>query len=267
MKDRPIGVFDSGVGGLTVVRELLALLPEERVIYFADNAYVPYGSRPLEQVAEFAQAIVRFLEEQGVKMVVTGCNMSSAALMDGLVKPGRIPLVGLVEPACRAVALRGCKRVGVLATPGTVKSGIYSRAIVGMNPGCEVLEEACSELVPLVEAGEFGSEQSRSVVKAHLSPLLNWGMDTVLLGCTHYPFLLPAIEQVIGSGISVIDPAREVAVVVRKALAGGDSLSPSSNGLPHRFFASGDPVQLGSFAEELFGLQVGAVEKRDVHPS
>jgi glutamate racemase len=263
--ESPIGVFDSGVGGLTVVRETLSLLPKERIVYFADNGYLPYGSRSLEQIAGFARHIVRFLEGQGAKLVLAGCNMSSGAIREGLLPPGQVPLLGVTEPAARAAVSKTSGRVGVIGTVGTVKNGIYSRAVAAIDPNCQVLEEACPEFVPLVEAADLDSQQARLAVRLHLDPLLNWGMDTLVLGCTHYPFLLPLIAEHTGQRITVVDPAREVALMVRRLLGDQNALNPCLDGCGHSLFASGDATQLESFASRFLGLKIAGAEKRDVH--
>ena len=263
---RGIGVFDSGLGGLTVAREVLRRLPNEPLIYFADNAYVPYGPRPMEQIREFAEGIIRFLDGQGAKVIIAGCNMSSAILWESGPPEAEVPIVELLSGAAREAALvTRNRRVGVIATEGTVASGAYPGAIWREGPDVEVFQQACPSLVPLVEQGELESKGAVAEVERYLAPLLDEGIDTLVLGCTHYPLLEPVIRRIAGDEVRLVDPAHAVAErVVRMAGIGGTQ-ETSPNGRPHLIFASGNPAPVAAFARTYLGLGAVSTARVDAH--
>jgi glutamate racemase len=252
----PIGVFDSGVGGLSVAGEILRNLPTESVLYFADTAHVPYGGRPLDDVRGFALAICDFLVENGAKMVAMACNISSAvALPAARERHPEIPMIGVIEPGASAALTTGARRIGVLATQGTVKSGAYTRAITMSESQAKVVEVPCPLFVPLVEAGETETPEALDAAREYLSPLADAGCEAVILGCTHYPFLLPALQKAATELFPAskrpifVDPAQETTreigcLLVRQGIASTAS-APS-----HRYFVSGDVAHFeerGSF--------------------
>ncbi len=207
-----IGVFDSGLGGLSVARALLQREPRASIIYLADIAHVPYGDRPLEEVRAFALGIVDYLVSQGAGAVLMACNMSSAVALDEARRryPG-ILIAGVIEAGARAAAQLGPERVGVLATAGTVASGAYTRALERVLPGVTVTQTACPDFVPLVESGDLEGPAAVDACRRYLRPGLDAGARTFILGCTHYPFLLPALNRVAPEGTVFVDPAQETA--------------------------------------------------------
>ena len=236
----PIGVFDSGLGGLTVVRQLQAALPNERIVYVADQAHVPYGGRELTQVCGFACGISEALLHFGCKAIVMACNISSATgLKHVQAAHPNIPVLGVIEPGAKAaVAVTQNGRVGVLATEGTVRSGAYTRGLHTLNAELQVTEIACPDFVPLVEAGQVNTLVAEEAARRYLAPLQAAQADTIVLGCTHYPFLLPVLNR-LAPGITFIDPAlatcRELA-----ALLDAHGLNAPPNTPAHLLTTTGD---------------------------
>ena len=245
----PIGVFDSGVGGLSVLREIRQLMSSESVLYFADQGHVPYGSRSMEEVKGFSEEITRFLLDLGAKLIVVACNAASAAALQYLRQTfPAMAFVGM-EPAIKPAAESTRSGVvGVLATPATFQGALYASVLERFASGVIVLQDTCPGLVAQIEKGELNSPATRGILEKALSPMLGQGIDTVVLGCTHYPFVIPVIRQIVGPEVRVIDPAPAVARQAARLLdAAGLQNSDFKNG-ELRFFTSGDP--------ELFGLQL-----------
>jgi glutamate racemase len=217
-----IGVFDSGVGGLTVWREIVRQLPHEDTLYLADQAHVPYGPRPLAQVREFAEGIARFLLDQGARVIVVACNTASAAALHDLRRTfPDIPFVGM-EPAVKPAAERTHNGiVGVIATQATFQGQLFASLVERYADHVRVLTQACPGLVEAVEAGRLEPPDTEALLRQYLAPLLEAGVDQLVLGCTHYPFLRPTIERLVGAGVAVIDPAPAVARQVERVLAHG----------------------------------------------
>lgn len=258
--DHPIGVFDSGVGGLSVLRALRALMPEEQIVYFADQAHVPYGPRPLEQVREFSEAITRFLLDQGTKLIVVACNTASAAALHSLrAKFSHIPFVGM-EPAVKPAAEHTHSGVvGVLATPATFQGALYASVVERFANGVVILQDTCPGLVGQIERGDLEGPATRAILEAALRPMLERGIDTVVLGCTHYPFVIPLIEEIVGENVRVIDPAPAVAKQAKRLLeARGEKRPPGGRGRL-RFFTSGSVADFQSLLLRLLG-EAGEVE-------
>jgi len=253
----PIGVFDSGVGGLSVAGEILRNLPTEPVLYFADTAHVPYGGRPLDEVRGFALAICDFLVANGAKMIVMACNISSAvALPAARERYPHIPILGVIEPGATAALATGARRIGVLATQGTVTSGAYTRTIVAPDPQAKVVEVPCPLFVPLVEAGETESSEALSAARCYLTPIADADCEAVILGCTHYPFLLPTLQKAAAELFSAgkrpvfVDPAQEATREIACLLKRHGIASPASATTSHRYYVSGDVAHFeeqGSF--------------------
>ena len=215
MELSPIGVFDSGVGGLTVIRELEAQLPGEDYIYYADTAHVPYGSREPLELKGFALSITAFLVEQGCKMIIIACNTSTSLAYADLASRFPVPIIGVIEPGVdEAIKVSKNGKIGVVGTLATVNSGVYQRMIKEKNPRTEVVAVPCPRFVPLVEEGQVEGPEVEEIAEIYLKPLQERGVDTLILGCTHYPFLRPVIEGIMGKGVNIIDPARET---VRRA--------------------------------------------------
>ena len=228
MDERPIGVFDSGLGGLTVVKELLKELPNENIVYFGDTARIPYGTRSREIVTKYSAQCVRFLLSKGIKMVVIACNTVSSNSLEALHAQFDIPILGVIRPGARAAAdATRNGRIGVIGTLGTIRSKAYPNAIRGINPDLLVLDEACSLFVPIVEEGWSNTEMARLTAERYLEGLKRQKVDTVVLGCTHYPLLEPVISGVMGPGVTLINPAFGAACEAREVLKEKDMLRGS----------------------------------------
>jgi glutamate racemase len=244
----PIGIFDSGVGGLSVLRAIRAELPEQPVIYLADQAHVPYGPRQMEEVRCFSEAITRYLLDQGARLIVVACNAASAASLHYLreVFP-EVPFVGM-EPAVKPAAeITHSGVVGVLATPATFQGELYASVIERFAQGVTVLQDTCPGLVAQIEAGNFEGAETRQILEAALHPMLEQGIDTIVLGCTHYPFVIPLIQEIAGPGVRVIDPAPAVARQARRLLEANCLVAPPASRAPAgavRYLTTGDPQAL-----------------------
>ena len=218
--DGPIGVFDSGVGGLTVFREIARALPWQPLIYLGDSARVPYGTKSPQTVIRYSLEAASHLLSRGIGMLVVACNTATAAALPTLRERLTIPVIGVVEPGARAAVEKTRGHVGVIATEGTVKSKAYSRAIKSIDENVEVIESPAPLFVPLAEEGWANTHVAREVAEIYLSPLIDAGIDTLVLGCTHYPILRGTIEQVVGDAVSIVDSAETTAATVKAALNG-----------------------------------------------
>jgi glutamate racemase len=260
--DRPIGMFDSGFGGLTVARALIDLLPGEDVVYFGDTGRYPYGPRPLDEVRDFARQITAMLvERQDVKLVVVACNTAAAAALDLLRFEFDVPIVGVIDPGVRAaVAATRIGRVGVIGTVGTIGSGAYQRAVHSQRAPVELTCAACPGFVEFVERGETDSEQVHVLAERLLAPVLTAGVDTLLLGCTHYPFLARTIADVMGREVVLVSSAEETAFEVLDILEEtGLGRRTAAKGA-HRFISSGDAAWFRSLGRRLLGPELDEVE-------
>jgi len=250
----PIGVFDSGVGGLSILRPLRQELPAESFIFFADQAHVPYGPRPLHEVRRFSVGITRFLIEQGAKLIVVACNTASAAALQHLRDsfPG-MRFVGM-EPAVKPAAEQTRTRaVGVLATPATFQGALFASVVERFAQGVRVLPQTLPGLVERIEAGDLDGPQARRIVEAGVRPLVAQGVDTLVLACTHYPFVIPLIENVAGPGVRVIDPSPAIARQAGRLLAEGGQTAASGAAVATTFVSSGDAAGLAGMAQRLIG--------------
>ena len=262
MDDRPIGMFDSGFGGLTVARALIDLLPAEDLVYFGDTARYPYGPRPLDEVREFALQITRLLiERHEVKMVVVACNTAAAAALELLRFEFDVPVVSVIEPGVRSLvrATRSGK-VGVIGTVGTIGSGAYQRAVRSTRAEVELSCAACPGFVEFVERGETDTEQVHVLAERLLAPLVHAEVDTLLLGCTHYPFLARTIGDVMGRDVVLVDSADETAFEVRSILAETGLGRRSAAKGAHRFVSSGDVAWFRALGSRLLGPEQDGVE-------
>ena len=251
---RPIGVFDSGVGGLTVLRELQQQLPQESTIYFADLGHFPYGPRYQAQVRHFALNIIRFLEKLDVKMVVIACNTATAAALNTAREVFDIPIIGVITPGAEAaVAVTRNKKVGVISTEGTLQSQEYLHTIREANPTISVFPKAAPKLVDLVEAGKAQAPETESVLREDLEDIQHFGADTLILGCTHYPLLRPLIGKILGDGVTVVDSAETTAARVKRVL-GKNGLEYADHETPrHQIYVTGSPERFTKTARILFG--------------
>ncbi len=252
---RPIGILDSGVGGLSVLREIARQLPHEDLLYVADQAHIPYGPRSLEDIRALTLGIVRFLRAQGAKAIVIACNTASAAALH----PVRaafpdMPIVGM-EPAVKPAAERSrVRRIGVLATPATFQGELFASLVERFAQDVEVLPQTCPGLVEQVEAGELDGPQTQALLRTYLSPLLAAGADTLVLGCTHYPFLLPAITQIAGPQVEVIDPSPAVARQTGRVLAARGLENTPGQKANYTFYTTGDVPAFRALVSRLIDL-------------
>ena len=259
----PIGVFDSGIGGLTVVHELVRQLPHESIVYFGDTARVPYGPKSPDTVRRYSREIAGFLQEQGVKNIVIACNTATAHALTTLREDFDMPIVGVVEPGARAaVAATTRGHVGVIGTVGTIKSGAYERAIRAIDPDIRVTARACPLFVPLVEEGWMEHEAARLIAREYLEPLIDARIDTLVLGCTHYPLLKPLLRDVLGPEVRLIDSAEETAAETARTLAGASLCAPPGGEAVYRFVASDDPLQFLQLGQRFLGGTMEGVEIR-----
>ena len=261
---RPIGVFDSGVGGLTVLAEIHRRLPAETTVYLGDNARTPYGPRPADEVRRFTLEAVDWLTAQDVKLLVLACNTATARALGAVRERVAVPVVGVVRPgAVAAAAATRSRHVGVIATAGTVESGAYPDAIVEADPETRVVQQACPELVPMVESGIVDGRRAESVLRAYLDPMLEAepAMDTLLLGCTHYPLLRQPIARIEGERVSVVDSAVTTALAVEDLLDALGARAPSGPAAAHRVATTGHVDAFVTVAERLFGDRLPVVEE------
>jgi glutamate racemase len=270
---RPIGVFDSGVGGLTVARAVMDLLPDERIVYFGDTARGPYGPRDLADVREYTAEIVTDLAGRGVKMAVAACNTATAASLEHtrLGPPLRfpIPVLGVIEPAVHAaVAATRNGRIGVIGTVGTIASGAYDRAVAVADSEVKLLSQACPRFVELVEAGRTTDGEVLEVAAQYLAPLVAADVDTLILGCTHYPLLTGVLSYIMGPRVVLVSSAEETARAVFADLVDRRLVAPGGS-TGHRFVASGDPAAFAHLATRFLGPRINAVdvETRAVRPA
>ena len=262
MDDRPIGMFDSGFGGLTVARALIDLLPGEDLVYFGDTARYPYGPRPLDEVRDFALQVARLLvERHDVKMVVVACNTASAAALELLRFECDVPVLGVIDPGVRSL-VRATRngRVGVIGTVGTISSGAYQRAVRATRAAVELSCAACPGFVEFVERGETAGDQVHVLAERLLAPLVEAGVDALLLGCTHYPFLARTIGDVLGRDVVLVDSADETAFEVRAILEDTGLGRRSAAKGAHRFVSSGDVAWFRALGSRLLGPELDGVE-------
>lgn len=249
---QPIGIFDSGVGGLSVLRAIRELLPAEQSLYVADQAHIPYGPRPKKEIRDFAFGITDFLLAQGAKLIVVACNTASAAALHDLRKYyPEIPFVGM-EPAVKpAAALTQTGRVGVLATPTTFSGELYAALVDRFGQGIEIFQNTCPGLVEQIEKGALNSPATREILDAALTPMLADHVDTIVLGCTHYPFVIPLIETITGPGVRTIDPSPAIARQTQRLLNEHGWLNPSESQGTLQFFTSGETASLNGMLPRL----------------
>lgn len=225
MKNAAIGVFDSGVGGLTVVREIMRQMPNEKIIYFGDTARVPYGNKSKETITRFSKQIARFLQSHEVKTIVVACNTASAYAMEELEKTLDIPVIGVVKPGAKmASEITTNGRIGVIATEGTIGSGLYNKYIKSIKEDATIYGKACPLFVPLVEEGLWNDPVTAEIARRYLAELIDLDIDTLILGCTHYPLIRSVIGQVMGEKVSLVNPAYETAIALKKLLDEKDLL-------------------------------------------
>ena len=265
MSNAPIGIFDSGVGGLTVGRAILDQLPNESTIYIGDTARGPYGPRPLAEVREFALETLDFLVEQGVKALVIACNTASAAMLRDARERYKVPVIEVIQPAVRrAVAATRTGNIGVIGTRATVDSKAYLDAFAAA-PQLQVTSIACPLFVEFVERGETSGAEITKIARDYLAPVMEAKVDTLVLGCTHYPLLTGVISYVMGEGVTLVSSAEETAKDLYRTLVENDLLRDARGGAPtHKFLATGDAKAFESLARRFLGPEVTRVEHQDL---
>ena len=256
----PVGVFDSGVGGLTVVREIMRNLPEEKIVYFGDTARVPYGSKSAETVTRYSRQIVRFLQTQNVKAIVIACNTASAFALETIEKEIDLPILGVVKPGAEmALKTTRNKRIGVIATEGTIHRGLYQRLITREDPEVSVYGQPCPLFVPLVEEGWTKDPVTEVVARRYLKDLLEKDIDTLIMGCTHYPLLRSLLRHVVGEKVTLVNPAYETAQALKRMLAELDlERDPSDDQEEGKycFYASDAVERLNEFARRILPYEI-----------
>jgi glutamate racemase len=257
----PVGIFDSGVGGLSVLKAIRQQLPQESILYLADQIHVPYGKRSLTEVRTFTTAITQFLLDMGAKLIVVACNTASAAALNHLrITFPKIPFVGM-EPAVKPAAEDSLtRRVGVLATSATFQGALYSSVVERFAKDVTLYQQTCPGLVEQIEAGYLNSQKTRDILENALLPMIEKGIDTIVLGCTHYPFVISLIKDIAGEGIRVIDPAPAIARQVDRMLNERSLKDIDQDPVSMKFYTTGDPVEFSNYLPKLL-LEIGNVKK------
>ena len=259
-KNAPIGVFDSGVGGLTVAREIMRQIPNERIVYFGDTARVPYGSKSKDNIIKFSRQIIRFLQTENVKAIVIACNTASALALDEMQQEFDLPILGVVKPGAKvAVETTANKRIGLIGTEANIRSGVYTRYIKSLDDEAKVFEKACPLFVPLVEEGWLHDDITLQVASRYLEELKEKDIDTLIMGCTHYPLIRSTIRKVMGDKVNLVNPAYETAIELKNLLE-RDNLankcdvdSPSSM---YRFYVSDAEEMVKLFANSILPFDI-----------
>jgi glutamate racemase len=259
---RPVGVFDSGVGGLTVLHECLVTLPHEDFVYLGDHARLPYGPRPLEEVRRFAREIGAYLEAQDVKLVLIACNTATSAALPQLQGELTVPVVGVITPeAHAAVQATRNRRIGLLATQGTIEGGRYGELVHALDAGAELVSVACPRLVPLIESDDPFAAATTEAVREYAAPLKEAGVDTVILGCTHYPLIKPIFQRVFGRDVTLVFSAEETAREVAETLARKGIENAQEREGSYRFLTTGEPALFRELGERFLQLPLGDIEQ------
>ncbi|MCM1056839.1 MAG: glutamate racemase [Firmicutes bacterium] len=259
-RDAPIGIFDSGVGGLTVAREIMRQIPNEKIIYFGDTARVPYGSKSQETVTRYSEQIVRFLRTFQVKTIVVACNTASAYALDTLEKDIDIPIIGVIKPGAKTAAeVTRNGRIGVIATEATISSQMYTKYITNLNSAVTIYEKACPLFVPLVEEGLWKDPVTDEIARRYLTELIDIDIDTLILGCTHYPLIRSTLGRIIGEKVTLVNPAYETAIELKQMLAEADMLNAEEPGLgssQYLFYVSDKAEKFVRFANSIINYGI-----------
>ena len=261
MNERPIGIFDSGIGGLTVARAIYDRLPHESTIYFGDTARVPYGPKSPETVWRYSLEILHWLLGQGVKAVVIACNTSTAHALDALREAAPVPVIGVIEPGARAAVNAVAQgAIGVIGTAGTIHSNAYSRAIHAIAPDIRVEQQACPLFVPLVEEGWFAHPAAELIAEEYLRPIRDASVQALVLGCTHYPLLKSLLRRVMGTEVALIDSGEQTAITLERALVDGGLEAPRGGTVSHRFAVSDDEPRFRQVGSRFIGERLSGAE-------
>lgn len=260
----PIGVFDSGVGGLTVVREIMRQIPNERIVYFGDTARVPYGSKSKETIIRFSRQIIRFLETKNIKALVFACNTASALALEEIQPELDIPVIGVLKPGAKVAAeVTQNGKIGVIATESTIASQLYTKVINSHNPRAQVLGKACPLFVPLVEEGWLKDPVTIEVANRYLEPLLESGIDTLIMGCTHYPLLRSTLGEIMGDKVNLVNPAyetaRELKIMLSEAGLDNDGRETAEGNI-HQFYVSDAADKFKNFANSILPYGVDTTQ-------
>ncbi|HEU0265620.1 MAG TPA: glutamate racemase [Geobacterales bacterium] len=265
MSWKAIGIFDSGVGGLTVLKEIMGVLPQEDTIYLGDTARVPYGTKSPETVTRYAKEITSFLVRRDIKLLVVACNTASAFSLDALKERFNLPIVGVIDPgARRAVMVTRSGKIGVIGTEGTIRSSAYTKAIKRLNPQIQVITAPCPLFVPLAEEGWTDNEVARLTARAYLAELKAAGVDTLVLGCTHYPLLKKIIAEVMGEGVQLVDSAAETALTVAEILQQQGQVRPLAEQGNHHYYVTDVPASFIRIGRRFLGNTFGDVYQVNV---
>lgn len=265
MNNGAIGIFDSGFGGLTVLSEIAKLLPKEDIIYFGDVARAPYGPKSKETIIKYALEISKFLFEQGVKVINIACNTASACSLDVLQERYPIPIIGVIQPGAEeAVRITKNYKIGVIGTEGTINNNIYNRIIKSLNKEIQVISQPCPLFVPLVEEGWVDTEVTYLIAKEYLSSLKENQIDTLILGCTHYPLLKGIIQRVVGENVSLIDSAITVAYKIKSILEEQNILSSKDSNGVIKFYVSDEPTKFVRIGERFLGREIRVITQIDI---
>lgn len=259
---KTIGIIDSGVGGLTVVSEVIRQLPREQIVYFGDNARCPYGPRTPEEIRTFTNQMIQFVSQFQLKALVIACNTATAVVLEEVKASLELPVVGVIEPGSRAAIMATrTGRIGIIGTVTTIRTGAYERALYRINPNLYAVGLACPEFVPLVENQLMHTEEAKRIVKETLTPLCYEELDTLILGCTHYPLLAPLIQEVMGESITIISSAEETARELSTLLSIRNMHDQSQSLCNHKFFTSGDAEVFKQIGEEWLGFELEVVHQ------
>mgnify|MGYP000945114732 CR=1 FL=1 len=267
MDNRPIGIFDSGLGGLTVLKEIAQALPLESIVYFGDSGRAPYGVKSKETIIKYTFQDIRFLLNQDIKMMVIACNTASAFSFESVKNSFDIPVVEVIRPgACAGAKATRNKKVGVIGTSATINSGAYEKAINGIDSSIQVFSKACPLFVPLVEEGEawWESDIAFRIAEEYLTPLKNEGIDTLVLGCTHYPLLYKTISKVMGEGVKLVSSALEVAKVVKDIIIKNDMGRDSRLDPVYKYYTSDSVEKFEPLCSSILGRNINSAEKVDI---
>ena len=267
-KEAPIGVFDSGVGGLTVAREIMRQIPQERIVYFGDTARVPYGSKSIDTLIRYTRQIIRFLQTRGVKAIVVACNTASAVALEAVRDEFDIPIIGVVRPGARvAAAATKNKKIGIIGTETTVNSRMYVKLIQELEPEAEVIGKACPLFVPLVEEGWTKDPVTEEVARRYLADLQKSEIDTLILGCTHYPLLRHMVGDIMGDQVTLVNPAYETALELRALLEENDIANDGVHtdfDNPYEFFVSDAAEKFKTFASSILPCDVTGIKQINI---
>ena len=266
-RSAPVGVFDSGVGGLTVAREIMRHLPNESIVYFGDTARVPYGSKSEDNIIRYSRQIVNFLKTQGVKAIVIACNTASALALDVVRAENDIPIIGVIEPGARAaLGVTQSKKIGVIGTEATIRSKMYDKIIQGVEPEATVIGKACPLFVPLVEEGFAKHHVTEEVIDYYLASFLETDIDSLILGCTHYPLLRSRIREYVGDKITLVNPAYETAMDLKKLLQEEQMDSPdvADEYASYTFYVSDAADKFKQFANSILPYNIETIKQINI---